>query len=120
MKLSSVYNAAKQEKYHKNGVISIIGGGATALAFLYSYLQLAASGNDLPEMLYLFESRDRFGPGAAYQPDLASNLLNTKTGFITPFHDRPGDFYNWLKFNESDWRSRYSSFKLDQDNYAPR
>ena len=114
------FHTTNKESHHKNKVVSIIGCGATAVAFVYSYLQMAANGNDLPKMLYIFEKRDRFGPGAAYESDLATNLLNTKTGYITPFHDRPGDFYNWLKVNELDWRSRYSSLILDEHSYAPR
>ena len=114
------FHTTIKERHRKNEVVLIIGGGATAIALIYSYLQMAANRNDLPKTLYIVEKRDRFGPGAAYESDLASNLLNTKTGYITPFHDRPGDFYNWLKVNELDWRSRYSSLILDEHGYAPR
>jgi uncharacterized NAD(P)/FAD-binding protein YdhS len=101
-------------------VIAIVGGGSTALAFLHSYLQLADDGHALPQTIYLFEKRGVFGPGAAYEPDLGSNLLNTKTGFITPFQERPGDFYRWLQENNTAWRGRYPDFQLDEQGYAMR
>jgi len=70
--------------------------------------------------VYLVEKRGVFGAGAAYAPDVASNLLNTKAGFITPFHDRPGDFYRWLTANPGAWRRSFPDFALDPDSYAPR
>jgi uncharacterized NAD(P)/FAD-binding protein YdhS len=116
VKIASYYAA----KHHKKDAVSIIGGGATAVAFLHGYVQMVDDGHEMPDLVYIFERRDRFGPGAAYESDLASNLLNTKTGFITPFHDRPGDFFKWLAANESNWRARYSPLDLDEHSYAPR
>ena len=103
-----------------NEVIAIVGGGSTAISFLHSYLQLVHDGHVLPNTIYLFEKRGVFGPGAAYEPDQASNILNTKTGFVTPFDDRPGDFYQWLQTNKSTWRRLYPNFRLDAHGYAPR
>ncbi|KAF0811307.1 hypothetical protein IGB42_04240 [Andreprevotia sp. IGB-42] len=103
-----------------NEVIAIIGGGSTAASFLYNYLQSVDANNALPRTIYLFEQRSVFGPGAAYEPDLSSNILNTKTGFITPFHDRPGDFFHWLKANLPLWQHRFPAFHLDEHSYAPR
>lgn len=101
-------------------VITIVGGGATTLSFLYNYLTLA-SAQDAPAItIYLVEKRGLFGPGVAYAPDVPSNILNTKTGFITPFYDRPGDFFTWLAANQSAWRRSFPDFSLEQDSYAPR
>ncbi|GGY99506.1 FAD/NAD(P)-binding protein [Pseudoduganella plicata] len=101
-------------------VITIVGGGATALAFLYNYIASVPSGQQPETTVYLVEKRGVFGPGAAYARDVSSNLLNTKTGFITPFHDRPGDFYNWLRENEWAWWRNFPAFDLHPDSYAPR
>lgn len=102
-------------------VIALVGGGATALAFTYTYMQeYDAAEAQLPGTIYLFEKRPWFGPGAAYGPDAASNLLNTKTGFITPFHDRPGDFHAWLCAREAIWRPHFPHFEPDPHSYAPR
>lgn len=101
-------------------VITIIGGGSTSISFLYNYLQLMESESEAPITIYLVEKRGTFGPGAAYCSDSTTNILNTKTGYITPFHDKPGDFYHWLQSNEDIWRRRFPAFSLDPDSYAPR
>lgn len=101
-------------------ILTIVGGGATSLSFLYNYLSLSSQ-QDLPATtIYLIEKRGLFGPGVAYAPDVQSNILNSKTGFITPFHDKPGDFFNWLVENQWTWRRSYPHFSLQQDSYAPR
>ncbi|MDQ2696829.1 MAG: FAD/NAD(P)-binding protein [Pseudomonadota bacterium] len=101
-------------------VITIIGGGSASVSFLYSYLQLIPGENELSTTIYLVEKRGVFGPGAAYTADSASNILNTKTGFITPFHDKPADFFNWLACNNEVWARRFPDFKLEENSYAPR
>ena len=101
-------------------VLTIVGGGASALAFLYNYLAQINAATAPVTTVYLVEKRGVFGAGAAYAPDVASNLLNTKAGFITPFHDRPGDFYRWLTANPAAWRRRFPDYQLDPDSYAPR
>jgi len=101
-------------------VITIVGGGATSLAFLYNYIASVPADGHRETTVYLVEKRGVFGPGAAYARDVSSNILNTKTGFITPFHDRPGDFYNWLRENEWAWRRHFPAFDLHPDSYAPR
>ena len=101
-------------------VLTIVGGGATALAFLYNYLGQIDAGTAPVTTVYLVEKRGVFGAGAAYAPDVASNLLNTKTGYITPFHDRPGDFGKWLAANPSAWQRSFPQFQADPESYAPR
>ena len=101
-------------------VITIVGGGATSLAFLYNYIAAVPADRRPETTIYLVEKRGVFGPGAAYAPDVASNILNTKTGFITPFHDRPGDFLDWLRENGQQWRRHFPAFDADPDSYAPR
>lgn len=100
--------------------IAIVGGGAAALAFIYRYIQ-SSDGNDaMPRTIYVFEKRPCTGSGAAYEPDVATNLLNTKTAYISPFTDRPGDFYSWLHSNESQWKAHFPAFVPTADSYAPR
>ena len=111
---------AEAENNPEEKIVSIIGGGATSVAFLHNYIMMVESGHDLPRKLFIFEARKQFGPGAAYEPDLASNLLNTKAGFITPFHDRPADFFKWLDTSKPEWQSRYPSLHLNENSYAPR
>lgn len=100
-------------------VITIVGGGATSLAFLYNFIAAVPPG--APDTtVYLVEKRGAFGPGVAYAPDVASNILNTKTGFITPFHDCPGDFLDWLRQNDATWRRHFPAFDPHPESYAPR
>lgn len=101
-------------------VIAIIGGGASSLAFIHQYLARLGDTPKLPRTLYLFEKQRSFGPGAAYSHDVDSNLLNTKTAYITPFADKPGDFNAWLAECEAFWRPRFQQFVPTPESYAPR
>lgn len=103
-----------------NSVIALIGAGSTALSFIHHYLQQMEAGVALPRTLYLFEKRTAFGCGAAYEADRASNLLNTKTAFISPFIDRPGDFWQWLQAKPAVWRRLFPGYIPEADGYAPR
>jgi uncharacterized NAD(P)/FAD-binding protein YdhS len=98
----------------------IVGCGATAISFLHRHLDFVKNGEAQVKTIYVFEQRDVFGCGSAYEPDIASNLLNTKTRFITPFPDRPGDFKNWLDLNKSKWQRAFPDFDAEPDSYAPR
>ncbi|WP_440029867.1 FAD/NAD(P)-binding protein [Chromobacterium amazonense] len=103
-----------------NSVIALIGSGSTALSFIHHYLQQLEAGAALPRTMYLFEKRAAFGSGAAYEADRASNLLNTKTEFITPFIDQPGDFWHWLQTQPALWRHQFPGYTPEADGYAPR
>ncbi|MCG7601580.1 FAD/NAD(P)-binding protein [Halomonas sp. McH1-25] len=66
------------------------------------------------------EKNSTFGPGAAYNDDLETNLLNTKTGYITIFPEKKSDFFNWLHNHPEKWQWKYPSFVPDENSYAPR
>jgi len=102
--------------------ITIVGGGAAAVSLLYCYLQQSDQHKDadLPRVVYLFEGRHPFGTGSAYDVDCATNLLNTKAGFVTPFHDKPGAFYQWLHANKDAWHKLYGELPFDEQTYLPR
>lgn len=99
---------------------AIVGAGSTTISFLNAYLDAIEAGNALSNVVYVFEKRQNFGPGAAYEEDLASNLLNTKTGYITPFSNKPGAFKLWLDTYPEMWRSQFPDFDSHADGYAPR
>jgi uncharacterized NAD(P)/FAD-binding protein YdhS len=101
-------------------MIAIVGAGASGLALIYAYIQQFTDDAEMPNTVLVFEKSGVFGPGVAYEQDLSTNILNTKTGFITPFHDRPGDFYNWLNANERIWKASFPHYRAQKDNYAPR
>lgn len=99
---------------------AIVGCGATAVAFLQRHLDRVAAGSAPAGVIYLFEKRQDFGPGAAYEADLQSNILNTKTAFITPFPDQPGHFQRWLEEHPAAWRSAFPTFQPAAESFAPR
>jgi uncharacterized NAD(P)/FAD-binding protein YdhS len=101
-------------------MIAIVGAGASGLALIYAYVQHYTDDAGMPNTVFVFEKSGVFGPGVAYEQDLSTNILNTKTGFITPFQDRPGDFYNWLNANERIWKPSFPHYRQQKDNYAPR
>jgi uncharacterized NAD(P)/FAD-binding protein YdhS len=103
-----------------NESLAIVGAGVSALAFIYAYIQKFVDNAGMPNSIFIFEKSGVFGPGVAYEQDLGTNILNTKAGFITPFHDMPGDFYDWLNANEKTWKSSFPCFQQHKDSYAPR
>lgn len=101
-------------------VITIIGGGATALAFLDRFI--TESKDDIKNLatIYVLEKQEIFGPGVAYNEDSASNILNTKAGYISAFPSKPGDFFNWLHSNPDLWEDKFPNYIATEDSYAPR
>ncbi|WP_349295680.1 FAD/NAD(P)-binding protein (plasmid) [Thioclava sp. 'Guangxiensis'] len=99
---------------------AIVGCGATAISFLDRHLTRVEADGVEPGNIFIFEKRLEFGCGAAYEPDMPSNILNTKTGFITPFPNQPGHFHAWLEENPKEWRSAFPFFDTDPHGYAPR
>lgn len=99
---------------------AIVGCGATAIAFLQRHLDRVAACVAPAGTIYLFEKRDDFGRGAAYEDDLESNILNTKTSLITPYPHLPGHFQGWLEKHPAAWRRAFPAFNPLPDSYAPR
>ncbi|MBD8202416.1 FAD/NAD(P)-binding protein [Pseudomonas viridiflava] len=99
---------------------AIVGCGATAIAFLQRHLDRVAACNAPAGTIYLFEKREDFGRGAAYEADLQSNILNTKTGFITPYPHLPGHFQRWLEDHPGAWRHAFPEFRPTSESFAPR
>lgn len=105
----------------KEAVIAIVGGGATAISLLDALIREAKALPEQPRLVvYMIESRRLRGRGLAYDDDLASNLLNTRAGFITPFPDRPGHFHAWIVANGATWRHEFPHLTVDAGTFAPR
>lgn len=103
----------------KNG-FAIVGVGSTAIAFLQRHLDRVAAGNAPAGTIYLFEKREDFGRGAAYENDLQSNILNTQTAFISPYPHLPGHFQRWLEDHPGAWRHDFPEFRPSPESFAPR
>lgn len=104
-----------------NNILVVVGGGATALSLLGSFYSeckraLVAS----PLTIYVVEKRRFKGRGLAYDLDVPTNLLNTRAGFITPFVDKPGHFYEWLSSNRGSWEDEFPSLDVSADTFVPR
>lgn len=102
-------------------VITIVGGGASAVALVDSLLQGISQRTEKKRLaIYLLEKRSELGRGLAYSDDSNTNLLNTKAGFITPFSREPGHFYNWLLSNRDSWEDHFPEVEIRPDAYLPR
>lgn len=102
--------------------IAIIGAGATCLAWLHFYIKSykTLKNGAAPATIYIIEKRPIFGTGPAYEYDVSSNILNTKSGTVGPIHEKPGDFYRWLEDNKQYVKEAFPDFVIAEDSYAPR
>lgn len=101
--------------------IVVVGGGATALSFLRSFYDEAVrSVVSQPLTIYVVEKRRFKGRGLAYDLDVPTNLLNTRAGFITPFADKPGHFFEWLGSNRAHWEDEFPLLEVSADTFVPR
>lgn len=105
----------------ENTVITIIGGGASSVAFIYSLLEgLSRSGCHSSLSLFLIDRQSQCGCGLAYSEDCITNLLNTRAEFISPFADQPGHFYKWLSDNRDVWEDAFPGIELLPQAFLPR
>jgi uncharacterized NAD(P)/FAD-binding protein YdhS len=101
--------------------IVVVGSGATALSLLRSfYDECMRSLVSKPLTIYVVERRRYKGRGLAYDVDVSTNLLNTRAGFITPFIDKPGHFYEWLASNRELWEDEFPNLEISVDTFVPR
>lgn len=104
-----------------SNTVVIIGGGATALSLLGSlYNECKRALVSSPLTIYVVEKRRFKGRGLAYDLDVPTNLLNTRAGFITPFADKPGHFYEWLSSNRGTWEDEFPNLDVSADTFVPR
>lgn len=105
----------------KETVIAVVGGGATAVSLIDSLVREAKTAPGCPRLVvYTIDNRRLRGRGLAYDDDVASNLLNTRAGFITPFPDRPGHFFTWLRENGAVWRHEFPDLVVEPETFVPR
>ncbi|MBO0494932.1 FAD/NAD(P)-binding protein [Pseudomonas sp. Marseille-Q1929] len=104
-----------------NNIITVVGGGASSVAFIYSLLEgLSRSGCHSGFSLYLIDRQSQCGRGLAYSEDCITNLLNTRAEFISPFADQPGHFYRWLSDNRGVWEDDFPCVELSPQAFLPR
>ncbi|MFT3688320.1 FAD/NAD(P)-binding protein [Paenirhodobacter sp.] len=72
--------------------ILIIGGGASGVILAAHLLREGAAGLRVT----LVEPRGRLGQGIAYDTPHDAHLLNTRSGAMSAFADRPDHFLDWL------------------------
>lgn len=105
---------------NKNISVSIIGAGASGLAFVHSLIQNNSFEKDIIISITVYDRLDKMGRGNAYLDDINSNLMNTKAGYLTFSNTRPGDFYIWILDNEDYLVEKYSLKEINEHCYYPR
>lgn len=104
--------------------LAIVGGGSVGVSFLYQFLLAlqAAPGEPgaRPPSIHLFEPQAAPGPGAAYQDDLRSNLLNIPAGNMSARADHRLDFVDWLRAQDAGWLRGYGVTAIDPADFLPR
>jgi uncharacterized NAD(P)/FAD-binding protein YdhS len=70
--------------------------------------------------LYIYEPSPDPGAGAAYQPDTASNLLNTRVGTMSPIANDAAHFHRWLIANRELWSPLFPGLDLTTNSFVPR
>lgn len=99
--------------------IVIVGGGASCISFINSFIKSNKYFN-IEITITIVEKLKEFGPGNAYMDDLSTNILNTKAEFITALENKPGDFYQWISMNKNRWSQRFPTLEVTKSTYAPR
>jgi uncharacterized NAD(P)/FAD-binding protein YdhS len=100
--------------------IVLIGGGASCVSFINSLYNEVSEKNISGLTIYVIESRILRGRGLAYDMDSKTNILNTRAGFITPFSEKPGHFYEWLQSNKEKWEEDFPEISICPDLFVPR
>ena len=102
-------------------VITIIGGGASSVSFIYAFLKgLARHGCHSNLSIFLVDKQSQCGRGLAYSEDCGTNILNTRAEFISPFPDQSGHFYRWLLANREIWEDDFPDIELCPHAFLPR
>lgn len=102
-------------------VITIIGGGASSVSFIYAILNgLGRYGCHSDVSIFLVDKQSQCGRGFAYSEDCSTNILNTRAEFISPFPDQPGHFYGWLVANRGVWEDDFPDIELCPHAFLPR
>lgn len=102
-------------------VITVIGGGASSVSFIYALLNgLGRHGCHSDVSLFLIDKQSQCGRGLAYSDDCSTNILNTRAEFISPFPDQSGHFYRWLLANREIWEDDFPGIELCPQAFLPR
>jgi len=92
--------------------IAIIGAGFSGSLLALHLLRRC------PRARIVLIERDRqFGRGLAYATGNDNHLLNVPAGRMSAFHDRPGDFVEWLQRQEAGGRD---GMPFDAGSFVPR
>jgi len=101
--------------------IVIIGGGASA-TLLIAQLSIQLNRSQ-PVNIYIIDDSDAYKVGCAYQVQHPSFLLNVTADKMGAYHDKPDDFYYWLKNYPGLWRNShadFSSVEFQPGDFVPR
>lgn len=105
----------------KNTSIAVVGGGSVGTSFVRQLADRLKASDRIPlSHLYIYEPSPDPGAGAAYQPDTASNLLNTRVGTMSPIANDAAHFHRWLMANRELWSPLFPGLDLTANSFVPR
>ncbi|UTM60309.1 FAD/NAD(P)-binding protein [Photobacterium sp. CCB-ST2H9] len=104
----------------KRITLTLVGGGASSLAFLDAFTRHWNVVQNQDVVIFVMEKKSVWGVGNAYAEDSHSNLLNTQAGLISGIPGQPGDFMHWLKAHPLKWQPDFPELNIDASTYAPR
>jgi len=87
--------------------IAVIGAGFSGLM---SAIHLLLRSNENGPRVYLIESSEAFGLGAAYATSSSRHVLNTRAGNMSVFPDRADHFLEWLQAQAGTYGVTAASF----------
>ena len=100
--------------------IAIIGGGATGVCLANKIVEALPVGLSTATVsLALFDAGGCTG-GAAYAPDVASNLMNTTCGAVDRAFGGEFGILDWARDNPAKWQPYVGDGQLDTTTYLPR
>jgi len=100
--------------------LAIVGGGSVGISFLSQFLDAYDHLSDAPRRILLFEPDPRPGPGAAYQKDARTDLLNIPAENMSARHDDRGHFVAWLHKQPNTLLQHYGIDTIDPKAFLPR
>lgn len=103
--------------------IVIVGGGASATLLIAQLsIQLNADASH-PVVIYVIDDNHANNGGTAYQVANPSFLLNVTANQMGAYHDKPDDFYQWIKAYPQLWRCLHTDFSFIEyqpNDFVPR
>jgi uncharacterized NAD(P)/FAD-binding protein YdhS len=102
-------------------VVAVVGGGSVGVSFLIQLVEATIKQDAAYKVeILLFEPKNSPGPGAAYQEDYRTNLLNTRADTMSAVAGNRRHFLDWLEDNRSLWEQDFPGVEVAAEAFLPR